>query len=275
MTKLSEVCAIPIDVRHIVNVSGGAGSAVALFRVLERYGTSETAAVFADTNSEDADLYRFLDDVERAAGIRIERISDGRNIWDVFFECCMLTTSGNGCCASWELKKVPLSKYAQQIADPDTATIYVGMSNDEDDRRERITKALAPWQVDFPLCWKPALGWCDVMDYLLERGLKRPRLYESGYPHNNCGGRCIMAGIKQWAGVLKDDPDGFAESESNEQRFLQILCDRGRDKHTILKDRRGGRVRNYSLSQLREDVEAGRRPELDDSWRASACWCMW
>jgi hypothetical protein len=261
-------------IAHIVNVSGGAGSAVALFRVLERFGRDEVAACFADTRSEDADLYRFLDDVERVAGIPITRLIDGRNIWDVFLEDYTLTTAGGGCRASWELKKQPLSRHAASIATPETAIIYVGMSEDEDDRMTRIEKALEPWDVDFPLTWKPSLGWCDVMDDLKRRGIKRPRLYESGYPHNNCGGRCIMAGIKQWAGVLKDDLDGFRESEENEQRFLAILRERGRKEHAILKDRRGGDVKNYSLRQLREDVECGVRPD-DESWRASSCYCMW
>jgi hypothetical protein len=57
-------------VKHIVNISGGMASAVCLFRVIDRFGRDDTQAVFADTNSEDADLYRFLADVERVPGLR-------------------------------------------------------------------------------------------------------------------------------------------------------------------------------------------------------------
>jgi 3'-phosphoadenosine 5'-phosphosulfate sulfotransferase (PAPS reductase)/FAD synthetase len=67
-----------------VNVSGGHGSALAWHRCIEWFGRDRVVPVFADTNSEHADLYRFLDDCEKQFGQQLTRLNDGRNIWDVF-----------------------------------------------------------------------------------------------------------------------------------------------------------------------------------------------
>jgi len=256
---------------HVVNVSGGAASAVCLFRVIERYGRENVRAVFADTRWEHPDCYRFIDEIERVSGVHVDRLSDGRNIWDVFEQAETLTMGMGGCKASWELKRLPLLAYAEAI-EGDTTT-HIGFGPDEDDRMARIKKAMPDRRFDFPLTWKPQLGRCDVMDDLKRRCIEPPSMYADGYPHANCGGACILAGIKQWAGLLKDNPELYRVSEENEQRFQEILIGRGRNEHTILKDRRGGVPKNYSLRQLREDVEAGRRL-VDDSWRETSCSCM-
>jgi hypothetical protein len=260
--------------KHFVNVSGGMASAVCLFRVLERFGHDDTLSVFADTNSEDADTYRFLDDVERTAGVPIHRLANGgRTIWDVFFGHVMFTTIGNGCTASWDLKKIPLRRFHAEHARPGEATIHIGFGWDEENRKRRLRDALPEWQFDFPLAWQPAiLHRCDLMEDLRGRGIEPPRLYGDGYSHNNCAGACILAGIKQWAGLLVDNPSLYRQSEENEQRFLAMLRERGRTEITILKDRRGGEVNNLSLRQLREEIEAGRK--LPDTWRESTCSCM-
>jgi hypothetical protein len=256
---------------HVVNVSGGAASAVCLFRVLERFGRENMRAVFADTLSEHVDCYRFLDDVEQASGVHIDRLSDGRHIWDVFVQTGTLTMGTGGCKASWELKRKPLAEYTAAI-DGDV-TIYVGFGLDEDDRMKRLRRGLPNRMFDFPLTWKPQLGRCDCLDDLRARGIDPPSMYADGYPHANCAGACILAGIKQWAGLLRDNPELYRTSEENEERFQEILRGRDRAEHTILKDRRGGVVSNYSLRQLREDIESGRRP-ADDSWRETSCTCM-
>jgi len=84
-------------VKHLVNVSGGAGSAAALFRVIDRYGRENVSASLADTNSEHPDLYRFVDDLERIADIEIVRLKNGGlTIWDIFFREMMFTNPKSG-----------------------------------------------------------------------------------------------------------------------------------------------------------------------------------
>lgn len=260
--------------KHIVDISGGNASAVCLFRVIERFGTEDVVARFADTKSEDPDLYRFLDDVERVAGVPIVRLQDGRTKWDVFHEKGMMTNpKAGGCLAAYHLKKVMLRKHAEEIATPETATIYIGFGPFEEDRCERIIKSGAPWKFDFPLLWRPLIWRCDADDFLKAKGIKTCEVYDEGYPHNNCDRCCILAGNKQWTSLLLDSPERFAREEAEEQKFLAGLRAAGRNEFTILTDRRGGVKANLSLKQLREEVEQGIRRE-DDAWRETSCACM-
>lgn len=264
--------------KHIVNVSGGMASAISLFRVKERFakeiqaGTDQLHAGFADTRSEDKDLYRFLDDLERVSEVPITRLSDGRTCWDVWFDSYMFTTMGGGCRASWCLKRLPLEAWRSSYSTPQEAVVYIGYGPDEDDRVDRILNADRIWKFDFPLRWKPHLNRCDLADSLRQRGLDPPDCYAKGYPHANCGGACILAGIAQWCGLLKDNRPLYLVYEEKEQEFLAGLRSRNRPEITILRDRRGGEVNNLSLRTLRQEIEAGiRQPK--DTWRSSTCSC--
>lgn len=268
--------------RHLVNVSGGAGSAVALFRVIDRYGRENVSASLADTNTEHPDLYRFVDDLERAAGIEIVRLkNDGLTIWDVFFREMMLTNKNGGCLAAWHLKRIPLDKHALSLGPAESLTIHIGFTRDEDDRIARLLEARSqpdsqPWTFDFPLTWEPPLFRCQIEKELRQRGIEPCVVYQAGYPHANCLRlNCIKSGIGQWIGVLKDNPAGYAESEENEQRFMVELERRGRKVHTILRDRTGGETKNLSLRELREEVESGRIAMRSiPKWRESSCACL-
>ncbi len=257
---------------HIVSFSTGAASAVCLFRVIDRYGLQNTRAVFADVRNEDPDNYRFFDDCQRVAGLTIDRLTDGRTIWDVFLQHATLTTPGRGCRATWALKQEPLEKYRAALNALGPTTLHIGFTLDEDDRISRLRDKLKNQPLDFPCTWPQPLWRCDLMDFLHERGITPPRLYASGYTHANCGGACILAGIRQWSGVLQDNPTLYATNEEREQAFLALLASRKREPHTILRTRNGNASINYSLKQLREDIESGRRPP-DDSWRETSCRC--
>ena len=265
-----------MSVKHIVNLSGGNASACALFRVLERFGAESLSVCFADVLVEDADVYRFIDDVERAAGVDVVRLVHGMTKWEVFHDRAMITApkeTGGGCLASWVLKKQMLKSHAEQVGNPDETVIYVGLGPDEDSRQARLVKNGGPWKYDFPLCWPERMWRCDLDKDLKRRGLKPPASYAQGYPHANCAGACVLAGIKQWSGLLKDNPALYATEEAEEQKFLATLDERGRKPMTILKDRRGGEARSLSLKQLREEIAQGIRHH-DDSWRETSCSCM-
>lgn len=261
--------------RHLVNVSGGAGSAVALFRVIDRYGRENVSASLADTNSEHPDLYRFVDDLEAAAGVPIVRLNDGRTIWDVFLkELAFTNKQSGGCLAAWHLKKLPLEAHAATIGTPATVTIHIGFSIDEDDRIARLRANRGQWTYDFPLTWPRAMLRCDVMDELARRGIKECSVYSDGYPHSNClRWNCIKSGIGQWLGVLKDNRAGYLEAEGFEQQVIAGQIAKGRKPRTILRDRIGGATQDLSLRQLREEADAGIKRQVP-AWRESSCSCF-
>ena len=259
--------------KRFVDVSGGAASAMALIRVVERYGKADVIPRFADTRAESGGLYEFLAELERYTGLTITRLDQGVSTWQVFEDRVMWTSQKTGCVASYHLKKVPLHKHLDEHGDPTTDVVYLGLGPDEDDRRERLIKRGAPWQFDFPLCWRPRLGRCDIIDDLRRRGLHPPDAYERGYNHANCNQQCILAGIDHWQKLLLDDPAAYREVEMHELRMMDAMRARGREVCTILKDRRGGKVQSMTLEQLRLETLSGERPR---DYRAdfASCSCV-
>lgn len=204
--------------KTVVNISGGAGSTEAFFRCLDQ--GRDVVPVFADTMSETPELYQLLDDIERISGMKIHRLSSGRNIWDVFNEFGVIRIAKTQTCkASFELKKKPLANFTQKRWSPEECVIATGLSWMEKDRQERLVAAMDPYQPYFPLNERPLLSQCELIDKLKERGITTQSLYEKGYPHNNCAGACVLAGIKQWAGLYHDNPSLFANAEQREQAW--------------------------------------------------------
>lgn len=75
----ASVAASVQGVHHVVMFSGGIGSFCAAERVKSALTTGDKLTLlFTDTKMEDEDLYRFLNDSEKALGITITRIADGR-----------------------------------------------------------------------------------------------------------------------------------------------------------------------------------------------------
>lgn len=255
-------------VQCVVSVSGGLGSAIALVRCIERFGEENVHPVFGDTRSEDGDLYRFLDDVDSLTGVPVVRLSDGRDIWDVFDQHRMISVkaAGGACKASIELKIKPCAKWVRERFGPHECVIATGIDPTEEDRAKRMDARWAPYKCVHPLFDSPWLSACQQQEFFRERGIEPPRLYAKGYPHNNCGGCCVLAGMKQWAGTLTDFPGRFAYHEERERKFFEETG------FSVLRDRRGGESKPYPLHALREDVENG-RADLTDDWRRQSCGC--
>ena len=82
-----------IKQKFIVSYSGGLGSFFAAKRLVKQHGKDNVAAVFADTKTEDEDLYRFLDESIAYLGIELFTIEDGRDVWQVFEDVRFLGNS--------------------------------------------------------------------------------------------------------------------------------------------------------------------------------------
>ena len=221
--------------RHIVSLSGGSASAVAADRVIERYGRDNVTLWFADTLWEDEDLYRFLEDLEARWGMTIE---------NSFAAPC-----------SHELKQKPFLRYLKGLPKP--LTVHLGLSWDEEHRMgkpKEIYEGVEGVTVDFPLLWKP-IPYLSYTKTIQDWGIKAPRLYELGFPHNNCGGRCVRQGIREWIRLKKTMPKRFREVSDWEQ--AQRAKGGPRTNRSILKDRQGGTATELTLEALedREDTD--------------------
>jgi len=220
--------------RYIVSISGGAGSTLAAHRTVKAHGLDSVDLVFADTNTEHPDLYRLLDHMDKILKPVI-CLSDGRDIWDVFDDAGIIRTPTGACKASVELKHKQIARWVKDNASPETHMIVSGLEYTEPERRERFSKRWGPFQVWHPLADPPYLSDCQIIAEAEKLGYPKQALYERRYPHNNCGGGCILAGLGQWHALWLEDRERFNYHKERERQF-NAKHRKGRRPFTVLRD---------------------------------------
>lgn len=249
---------LPTD--HLVQFSGGIGSWATATRVRDaimKEGDTLTL-LFADTMMEDEDLYRFLGETAESVGGELVRVADGRDVWQVFKDERVLGNSMMDPC-SRILKRELLWNWIKRNRDARRTLIHIGVDWTEVHRYDRARERALPWTLRAPLTEKPLIDKEEMLGALRATGIRPPRLYSMGFPHNNCGGFCVKAGQGQFVLLLRTMPDRFAYHERREQELREFL---GRNV-SILKDRRGGEAKPMTLRELRERVERGEKVGRD------------
>lgn len=255
--------------KHVVNYSGGACSFWAAHRVIEKFGRKDVTLLFADTLAEDEDLYAFNRRSEDVLGVPITRICQGITIWQLFRQQRMIGNARFPIC-SVMLKREPLDLWHRHKCMEMDTVIYVGFDATEHNRLEDLRRENSPWKFEAPMCEAPLWSKCQIIDNCAALGFPRQKLYDLGFPHNNCGGRCVRAGITHWVHLLEVLPARYLEWELEEKYTAQELMLFGVEPLSILKDRRGGVTRNLYLSELRARVEAGEKFSKHD-WGGCGC----
>jgi 3'-phosphoadenosine 5'-phosphosulfate sulfotransferase (PAPS reductase)/FAD synthetase len=253
----------------VVMYSGGKGSWAAARHVRDIWGipADQMKLLFTDTNGEDPDLYRFLQ--ESADDIGAELIvldNDGRTIWDVFRKQRMIGNTRLSVC-SRVLKQEPARRWLEANTDPDRTGVIVGIDWTETHRLPAIERNYLPWTALAPLCEPGAWSKDRISKELAAVGIAEPRLYAMGFPHNNCAGACVRGGQGQWALLLQHNPERYAQEEAEENRFRE---ETGKDV-AILRDRRGGTTKPLTLTALRKRIEGEGEVDMDD---LGGCGCM-
>ncbi|GLF98271.1 phosphoadenosine phosphosulfate reductase domain-containing protein [Streptomyces yaizuensis] len=232
---------------HVIQFSGGIGSALTAVRVAEQRGTQNMVLLIADTRAEDPDLWRFSDDIARLLGLRLTVVRDGRDPWEVFADQRFLGNDRLAPC-TFVLKQKPCRRWMSEHAPPGETIAYVGIEPNDRDRRRipAIARNWHPWRTEFPLADGPDATKGELLDEVRALGVRPPRLYELGFPHNNCFGSCVRAGQRQWKHLLTTLPERYAHAETKEEELRGLLGD-----VAILRDRRGGTSRPLPLAELR------------------------
>lgn len=255
--------------RYVGMLSGGKGSWGALRYLIDEHGVdpAQIVGLFADTNGEDPDLYRFLAESTANLGVELVRLTnDGLTVWDVFRRERMIGNSRLSVC-SRALKQRPARKWITENTDPATTGIVVGIDWTESHRLPAIMRNYSPWEAVAPLSWQGAWSKDRIDRELASAGIAAPGLYEQGFPHNNCAGACVRAGQGQWALLLRTNPERYASEETQENAFREEL---GKDV-TILREQVHGQTRPLTLTRLRERIEAQETIDFDDF---GGCGCM-
>lgn len=246
--------------------SGGAGSWAAARRVAEWHGTDDLILLFADTMMEDPDLYRFLDEAAADVGGQLIKIAEGRDPWQVFRDKRYLGNTRADPC-SYVLKRKFIRAWLEARYQPDECVIHLGIDIEEEHRFTRAQRHWAPYTMRAPLIEHPPVFRHEIRRWMTDAGIEVPRLYRLGFPHNNCGGFCIKAGISHFAHLLRVLPERYAHHERKEQELRDYL---GKDV-AILRDRSGGGTAPLTMRALRERIESepGQIPLFE--WGGCGC----
>lgn len=286
------------------------GSWAATKRIIAAHGAANVTLLFTDVKgSEDnpylgehPDTYRFIRESADQFGVELVWLTDGRNIWDVFYQHGWLGNSSLSHC-SWELKTEPARRWLADNRDPADTVVVLGMDWTEGDRhgpahaayahtldgcaapkkcRGRFTNdgripgpgcenlLAVPWRVSMPMNERPYLASPQVFDLMRQDGIRPSDMYRLGFAHANCVG-CVKGGHTHWRRVLEVMPDYYADAERRELEFRASKPTRA--NVSILKDRSGGEARPITLREFRERVEAGQVGMLDLEFDWGGCGC--
>ena len=252
--------------KHVVFYSGGLGSWATAMRIRETIPNKDILLLFTDTLMEDEDLYRFLEETSSSMGIELLTIADGRTPWQIFKDEQFLGNSRVDPCSKI-LKRNIARRWIKKNYKPEDCILYLGIEWSEIHRWERAKEKWLPYTMKAPLCEPPYLDKLQIIKALKSEGIGIPRLYQMGFPHNNCGGFCIKAGLSHFRLLLKEMPERYRYHEKKEEELREFF---GKDV-TILRRQRNGEREYITLKAFRESIEKEpKQPELFD-WGGCGC----
>lgn len=238
---------------HIAMYSGGASSAFIANHMVTQYGRENSILLFTDPLWEDEDNYRFMEDTAEYIGVPMTYLVDGRTPEDVFFETKFLGNARMAKC-SQTLKVRQTILFLEELRDKNNLEpiLYFGIGPHEKHRAENLKEfyghyAIEPVECRFPLI-ETFTEEPNVRKIISEEwNIKLPRMYDLGFTHANCGGRCVRGGFAHYAQLYKIWPEQFKLQEEMEERFRKEF----NKNVSILKKDKGP----FTLKSLREKFE--------------------
>lgn len=189
--------------------------------VVAAHGAENVISLFADTCMEDPDLYRFLDDIHAKFNVPITRIADGRNPFEVSRDRKYMANSRKDVCSDM-LKRKPMDRWVKKNFKPDECVCYIGIDASEEHRIVAVTARKLPYRYESPLVsagiWVDDVfkkKWCE------DHGIELPYLYKLGFPHNNCGGMCVKAGLGQFKLLWDKLPERYMWFEEQQETIMK------------------------------------------------------
>lgn len=238
---------------HIAMYSGGASSAFIANHMVTQYGRENSILLFTDPLWEDEDNYRFMEDTAEYIGVPMTYLVDGRTPEDVFFETKFLGNARMAKC-SQTLKVRQTILFLEELRDKNNLEpiLYFGIGPHEKHRAENLKEfyghyAIEPVECRFPLI-ETFTEEPNVRKIISEEwNIKLPRMYDLGFTHANCGGRCVRGGFAHYAQLYKIWPEQFKLQEEMEEKFRKEF----NKNVSILKKDNGP----FTLKSLREKFE--------------------
>lgn len=231
--------------KHIISFSGGMGSFAEAKSCVEKYGKENVLLLFADTKTEDEDLYRFLHECKDFLGCELQIISDGRTIWELFKEQKFIANSRIDLCSrilkrellnnwidenygewyeesnlDW-LGRAQTNIYGEALTHQSrrlTCEVHLGIDFSEYHRLTRVQEHMG-------MSYRSTLveeGRIISKDFSEQFGIKKPFLYTLNFAHNNCGGFCVKSGLGQFKKLYEELPERYKYHEDKESEVIAV-----------------------------------------------------
>lgn len=251
--------------KHIVSFSGGMGSFAEAVACVQKFGRENTVLLFADTNIEDEDLYRFKDDTVKLLGCELVELNNGKTPFDIFKEVKLMGNTRVDPCSE-HLKRKPLNKWFTDNFAPSDAHMHLGIDYTEAHRLEGVKARMAPYVYRSTLIEDERI---IPKSYSLQYGIKPPRLYAWKLGHNNCGGFCVKAGLGHYKALWEAAPDRYRALETQE---LDVYKSIGK-RHPFLRKQKGGKLEYITLKEYREEFLQPQKVSIDEAIEFGGCGC--
>lgn len=309
---------------HIIFFSGGKSSFAVAHLVKERFPNDNILLYFTDTLWEDEDLYRFIHEASEKLELPMLYHCVGLTPPQLMVKERFLYNSRVGNCSK-KLKVKPAADYLKKGLKPkiekwynkqflkekidplsegfaENTTLYFGIGWDEMHREDDIRANWKQFKVEMPLIEEVI----DNEKILKLYDIKRPRLYDMQFVHNNCKGRCVKAGQGHFKNLLMKDDDTFQRlkeqeiviskyirytkqnsySKENDHLFDEVYDfvttgNKTKKIEHIIKTNWytknfdfGGRSAVYSFIKTMSLEELERKPIQVDIWDIGGCGCF-
>lgn len=263
---------------RINNFSGGLCSFWSAWRDVQEVGAENVVLLFADTLVESPDLYQFLKDASTMLGVPVTRVSREITPWQLFRQEKMIGNNKYPICSvylkrelldGWMMAHYEMDKNQSNMILP-KASLSLGFDWTEQHRTADMRAQHPTWEIRAPMQEEPIWDKCRMQREAENLGLEIAEAYQQGFPHNNCGKRCVRAGISHWVHLFRTDIAAFVSWEVEEWDCKLYLESIGIEPLSMLKDRRGGKTANLYLRDLRKRIEDGEKFDLHD-WGGCGC----
>ncbi len=213
--------------------SAGVSSAVATKIALSKY--PDLKIIYQHINDQHEDTLRFITDCEKWFGVPVERMQGKyKTVEEAVRGSGFLVSAFGAGCTRLLKRRLRIDWESQN---PGRHTYIWGFDFSENDRAQNRMGEMPEHNHEFPLV-ENGLDKSTVHGMIAEVKIKRPKMYDLGYPNNNCIG-CLKGGAGYWQKIKKNFPEVF-QSRAKLERVIG---------HSVL--RRNGKP--VFLDELPED----------------------
>lgn len=221
--------------------SAGVSSAVATKIALQKY--PDMRIIYTHIEDQHEDTLRFLSDCEKWFDKKIDILqSPLKNVNNAISACGVVNTPRGANCTTL-LKRRVRKLWERENCEQDISYVW-GFDYTERNRADRLIVNMHEYDHIFPLI-DGCIDKQSAHGILEKAGIRRPYMYEMGYPNNNCIG-CIKGGMGYWNKIREDFPDVFESRCKLEEKvggrvfkeftLRELPADKGRMLPVIVPD---------------------------------------